>query len=502
MTNGKGILFGFALILAVVISSGRVFAAGPLKIMDNAARMESSQFSLELQHYTGNLADLPIGVFDSGVGGLTVLDAIIALDEFNNLSGRSGPDGVPDFEHERFVYLGDQANMPYGNYPAEGKTDFLRELIVKDALFLLGNRYWPSRHAESPRFDKPQVKAIVIACNTATAYGYNDVLEGLKSWGIPVYLVGVVNAGAKGALSATGGEGAVAVMATVGTCASQGYVRAVGSTWSQHGLTPPPVVQQGCLGLAGSIEGDASFIGAGVQNYKGPSQSNPSATIEQSLLDRYGFEQQGLLEVGEGQLMLNSVENYVRYHALTLVESYAATGASQPIGGVILGCTHFPFYTSLFGEAFSRLRTLEIVEGGKTVHPYRALLAESVIFIDPARDTAVELYEELHGKGLLLKGAEDCVIRTDEFYISVTSPVLEGAELDGTGAFSYEYKYGRDPGWLAGEYVRRVPMTRASMLPDAAAMVQQKLPSIWDRLLEFNARSPRLEGAKKQELLN
>ena len=215
MTNGKGILFGFALILAVVISSGRVFAAGPLKIMDNAARMESSQFSLELQHYTGNLADLPIGVFDSGVGGLTVLDAIIALDEFNNLSGRSGPDGVPDFEHERFVYLGDQANMPYGNYPAEGKTDFLRELIVKDALFLLGNRYWPSRHAESPRFDKPQVKAIVIACNTATAYGYNDVLEGLKSWGIPVYLVGVVNAGAKGALSATGGEGAVAVMATV-----------------------------------------------------------------------------------------------------------------------------------------------------------------------------------------------------------------------------------------------------------------------------------------------
>ena len=72
---------------------------------------------------------------------------------------------MPDFRDERFIYFGDQANMPYGNYSAAGRTDYLRELILKDAAFLLGRRAW----AAEPRFDKPPVKAIVIACNAATA---------------------------------------------------------------------------------------------------------------------------------------------------------------------------------------------------------------------------------------------------------------------------------------------------------------------------------------------
>ncbi len=118
MTSAKKTLIGLVLALAVTVAGLPAFGAEPLKIMDQAARPASSLFSPERKGYEGDLAGLPIGVFDSGVGGLTVLDAIIALDEFNNLSGKSGPDGVPDFEHERFVYLGDQANMPYGNYPA------------------------------------------------------------------------------------------------------------------------------------------------------------------------------------------------------------------------------------------------------------------------------------------------------------------------------------------------------------------------------------------------
>ncbi len=65
--------------------------------------------------YRADLRDLPIGVFDSGVGGLTVLEAIKAHDRHHNLTGADGADGVPDFAGERFVYFGDQANMPYGN---------------------------------------------------------------------------------------------------------------------------------------------------------------------------------------------------------------------------------------------------------------------------------------------------------------------------------------------------------------------------------------------------
>jgi len=107
---------------------------------------------------------------------------------------------VPDFANERFVYLADQANMPYGTYPLLGKINFLRELIIKDELFLLGNRYWNSEFAQSPSFDKPPVKAVVIACNTATSYGLELLRYAFKEWNLPVYIVGVVEAGARGAI--------------------------------------------------------------------------------------------------------------------------------------------------------------------------------------------------------------------------------------------------------------------------------------------------------------
>ena len=69
---------------------------------------------------------LPIGVFDSGIGGLTVLEALLTLDAFHNDTLQPGADGTPDFAQERFIYFGDQANMPYGNYSAVNRTDYLR----------------------------------------------------------------------------------------------------------------------------------------------------------------------------------------------------------------------------------------------------------------------------------------------------------------------------------------------------------------------------------------
>ena len=84
---------------------------------------------------------LPIGVFDSGTGGLTILQAILTLDAFNNKTGEPGGDGIPDFSNEAFQYLADQANMPYGNYAAVDKTLLLKEHILKNMQFLLNKNY-------------------------------------------------------------------------------------------------------------------------------------------------------------------------------------------------------------------------------------------------------------------------------------------------------------------------------------------------------------------------
>jgi glutamate racemase len=461
---------------------------------------ESELFNVPFDRYEGNTKALPIGVFDSGIGGLTVLAAILELDAFNNVTGEPGSDGRPDFENERFVYLGDQANMPYGNYPSEQKVDFLRELILKDVVFLLGERYWLSATAEMPRNDKPPVKAIVIACNTATAYGLETVRAALEQWELPVYLVGVVEAGADGAIQAItepGKRGAVAVLATVGTCKSEGYVRTVTKSAEEAGIEPPVVVQQGCLGLAGAIEGEPSYItsprAAATADYRGPAVGNKAAPIDTALFAQYSFENKGLLGDIERPSMwrLNSVENYIRYHTTSLVERYRRSGGPEPISAVILGCTHFPYHKERIEASFERLRDFHNSEGSE---PYKNLILEQLSFIDPAELTARELYESLADAGLLVSRAYESILTMDEFYISVPNVSLADVKLAANGGFTYEYKYGRVPGNFAVEYVKRVPMSRANLSRAIRESIKESMPTVWRRLVTFSQRSPRTMG--------
>ncbi|MHC4626606.1 MAG: glutamate racemase, partial [Planctomycetota bacterium] len=376
--------------------------------VDTVEHGKSEFFTVPFDGYKAEMKELPIGVFDSGIGGLTVLSAILELDVFDNVTGESGPDGRPDFENERFVYLGDQANMPYGNYPSEQKADFLRELILKDVVFLLGERYWPSAAAQMARHDKPPVKAIVIACNTATAYGLEAVSAALKQWQLSVDVVGIVDAGAAGAIRAITGhdnKGVIAVLATVGTCKSEGYVRAIAKHADRAGAMQPKVIQQGCLGLAGAIEGDPSYIipvkAAQAADYRGPAVGNQIAPVDPGLFAQYDFEAEGFLgDIGlPSTWRLNSVENYIRYHAATLLERHRLSRNSEPISTVVLGCTHFPYYTETIAESLERLRDFRRPNGDQ---PYRSLIFEQPSFIDPAELTARQLYENLAASGLLI----------------------------------------------------------------------------------------------------
>ena len=481
----------------------------PKSLVDVIQQGESGLFSVPFDSYRGDTKDLPIGVFDSGIGGLTVLAEILQLDSFDNRTHEPGPDGIPDFENERFIYLGDQANMPYGNYPSEDKVDFLRELILKDAIFLLGQRYWLSGSAKAPRTDKPPVKAIVIACNTATAYGLEDIRSALERWNLPVYLVGVVEAGARGAVQALGkrdssGAGTVAVMATVGTCKSEGYVRAVEKSSREAGIDTPDVVQQGSLGLAGAIEGDPSFIAPQETKpragYKGPAADNKNAVIDKDIIDKYGFDMSGI--IGDRNApetwQLNSVGNYVRYDTTSLVENYRRSGSGEPITTVILGCTHFPYQVESIEASFDRLRHYSADDG---TQPYKNLIAEDIIFIDPAQLTAEQLYLALAESHILLRPGETTAISVDEFFISVPNVSFGETQLAEGGGFTYEYKYGRNPGRFDVEYVKRVPMSNKNLSAEVMNSIRETMPVIYERLVLFNAESPRCSGLQKSETI-
>ncbi len=492
------IILGAAVVICGGCTSVDVGEPDPTSIVDLVQRGDSELFSFDSGQYQELDEDLPIGVFDSGIGGLTVLNQIVTIDQFNNLTHEEGADGRPDFADESFIYLGDQANMPYGNYPSEGKIAFLKELILKDAVFLLGDRYWASRSSSSPSRDKPPVKAIVIACNTATAYGLEDIRGALEKWDIPIYLVGVVAAGADGAIESlqdTGASGAVAVMATVGTCKSEGYVREIARSAKETEMIPPPVVQQGCLGLAGAVEGSPEYLApvdtSSTATYRGPAVGSTVAPIDPSLISEYGFDHAGVLGDPDDPetWRLNSIDNYIRYHTTTLVEGHRRSGSTEAINTVILGCTHFPLYEDDIEASFERLRNLRTDDGD---FPYQDLIAENVVFIDPARLTAVQLYEELAARELLDDDKEATSATADEFYISVPNTSCPGVVLRPDGrSFTYDYKYGRSPGELGAEYVKRVPMNRENLGESAMETIRATMPAVWVRLTAFSSHSPR-----------
>ncbi len=126
----------------------------------------------------------PIGVFDSGLGGLTVAHAI-----------------MQQLPTESIIYFGDTARVPYGPKSPDTVRRYSREI----AAFLIGEG----------------VKAIVVACNTATAHALPALEQELS---VPV--IGVVKPGARAAVKGTR-NGHIGVIGTEGTIRSGAYVRAI-----------------------------------------------------------------------------------------------------------------------------------------------------------------------------------------------------------------------------------------------------------------------------------
>ncbi|MBA3696383.1 MAG: glutamate racemase [Methylotenera sp.] len=194
-----------------------------------------------------NLANQPIGVMDSGVGGISVLKHIHAL-----------------LPHEPLLYFADSQHAPYGNKTAVEITQRCFEI----ADFLIGKG----------------VKALVVACNTATAAAIDALRDQYSGPGFNIPIIGMEPA-VKPAAEATR-NGIIGVLATVGTLKSAQFAALLES----YGRNVE-VITQGCIGLVECIE--------------------------------------------RGEL--NSEETH------TLVRQYCAPLLAHGADTIVLGCTHYPF---------------------------------------------------------------------------------------------------------------------------------------------------------------
>ena len=137
----------------------------------------------------------PIGVFDSGIGGLTSVRELFAR-----------------LPRESVVYFGDTARLPYGNKSKETVTRFSLEI----ASFLV----------------RQNVKCVVVACNTASSHALDSLRD---RFGVPV--IDVIEPAAKAAVS-TSPRGRIGVVGTLATVGSNAYAEAIAR------LSPRAVVQQ------------------------------------------------------------------------------------------------------------------------------------------------------------------------------------------------------------------------------------------------------------------
>src|SRR3954447_7578463 len=226
----------------------------------------------------------PIGMFDSGFGGLTVARAVIDLLPAENL-----------------VYIGDTGRYPYGPRPQAEVRDFARQLawsLVK----------------------QHDAKAVVVACNTASAAAL-DVLQ----QELPVLVVDVVEPGARALVKASR-SGRVGVIGTVGAIGSGAYERAVDATGADVHLTAAAcpgfvefvergqttgdevmILAERLLAPVQAADVDALLLGCTHYPYlarvigdvMGPDVTLVSSADETAFATRHVLHELGLLRVGE-----------------------------------------------------------------------------------------------------------------------------------------------------------------------------------------------------------
>ena len=169
--------------------------------------------------------DRPVAVFDSGVGGLTVLHELLVR-----------------LPHEDFVYLGDTARFPYGERSAKE----LEQFAVEVAEELLQRR----------------AKLLVVACNTATAAALGPLQARMADTTLGVDVIGVVQPEALRAVASTH-SGRIGLLATPATVASGAYARAIAAVDPHVDL-----IAVACPDLAPIIQGGFPFDDAVVETVR------------------------------------------------------------------------------------------------------------------------------------------------------------------------------------------------------------------------------------------
>ncbi len=240
-------------------------------------------------------ANRPIGIFDSGIGGFTVMAEIMKA-----------------LPHESLIYFGDTARVPYGSKSKETVTRYSEQISG----FLM----------------EKQVKAIVVACNTASACALDALVKKL-----PVPVIGVIEPGAKSAAAATE-NGRIGVIGTEATVKSGAYPEIIKS------LNPEAkVFAKACPLFVPLVE-------------EGWAEDVVTERVAERYLDK---------------LLMKNIDT------------------------LILGCTHYPLLKRIIGDVCGRNVTL-VNPAFETARKLGELLQEKGLLHEAGKDAAAKVSHEYY----------------------------------------------------------------------------------------------------------
>ena len=267
----------------------------------------------------------PIGVFDSGMGGLTVLKALVTR--------------LPS---ERFLYLGDTARLPYGTKSAET----VQAYALQATRLLLDEG----------------VKMLVIACNTASAVALGLLQEAFT----PLPVIGVIEPGARAGVAATSNR-RIAVIATEGTVKGGAYARAI-----KRLMSDAEVVQQPCgvfVALAEEGWADTQATRAAAAHYLAELFAGPNSPDTLVLgCTHFPVLADAIRSViGGGVALVDSAETTAAAVAKALAEAGLASGAAGRSGGEVR------FFATDSPERFARVGAIFL---GRPIDPASVALVD------------------------------------------------------------------------------------------------------------------------------
>lgn len=446
------VLAAAAVLLSVSSCGDRNRSNGLLPIAQKALGDSSSIYYADFPEYPRELSDLPIGIFDCSPDGFTVAERFLTADNFDNITGRSGSDGIADFGGEYFQILYDRANSPYGGYIDAGNPAFLKEQLIRNTLFLMSDRYYNLAVDEYQSGYKDPVKIVIVPSPVADYYALSDIQALLDRSGTGVKAVGVIESSIREALKGVDEDGnfCVGVLYSPEGVTSREYEAAIRKMASDSGVTGRiQVFNQEGLGIEEALAGNPAYLDTSAKvsrsGYAGPVTGISYNNINASLFDRYGFDTVGnaLLFPAGGRnisgVQLNSVENYVRYHLVSMVERHRRSGSRVPISSIILADCGYDRLRGVMDRIMVELYNYR--RGG--IYLYRSSISPDFRFIDPAECAVSEVYRILREDGnLALRGTKS----TLSPFITMPSSSVPADSLDSSGFFRETFLFGRVSG--------------------------------------------------------